>query len=126
MEPLAGPRLREHLGCVDDDERRRLLEKVGEAVGRLHDVGIVHGDLTTSNILVDGEGVALLDFGLGDRSTEDEARGVDLHVLMEALDATHREGWFEAVLDGYRRRTHSKGVEQKVVYIVRRGRYRGS
>jgi tRNA A-37 threonylcarbamoyl transferase component Bud32 len=44
---------------------------LGEVVGRLHSGGLIHGDITTSNILVmeeeegeDGLHLVLIDFGL--------------------------------------------------------------
>jgi N6-L-threonylcarbamoyladenine synthase/protein kinase Bud32 len=66
-------------------------EHVGEAgrtVGRLHQAGIVHGDLTTSNIIVRGETCVLIDFGLAQVSSEIEARGVDIHVFFQTLEST--------------------------------------
>ncbi|HVM44693.1 MAG TPA: Kae1-associated kinase Bud32, partial [Candidatus Thermoplasmatota archaeon] len=59
---------------------------------------------------------------------EVEDMGGDLHVLMEALEATHPEhpGAFARVLDGYRRAGGGEDVVRKVEDIVRRGRYRGT
>lgn len=37
-------------------EKHRLLERVGRLVQRLHQAGFAHGDLTASNIVVDGDG----------------------------------------------------------------------
>jgi TP53 regulating kinase-like protein len=90
----------------DDEELRELMAKVGEAVGRMHGIGIVHGDLTTSNLMLrprnkegvngetqegkvlDGE-IVLIDFGLASQSTADEDRAVDLYVLERAFGSTH-------------------------------------
>jgi len=60
----------------------------GEAVGRLHGAGIVHGDLTTSNMIVRDGQCVLIDFGLASTSPEVEARGVDLHVFFQTLAST--------------------------------------
>jgi N6-L-threonylcarbamoyladenine synthase/protein kinase Bud32 len=60
----------------------------GEAVGRLHGAGIVHGDLTTSNMIVRGDQCVLIDFGLASTSSEVESRGVDLHVFFQTLEST--------------------------------------
>ena len=60
----------------------------GKAVGRLHGAGIVHGDLTTSNMIVRGDQCVLIDFGLASTSPEVESRGVDLHVLFQTLEST--------------------------------------
>ncbi|HVL87130.1 MAG TPA: bifunctional N(6)-L-threonylcarbamoyladenine synthase/serine/threonine protein kinase [Candidatus Thermoplasmatota archaeon] len=127
MEELAAPRLREVLGEASRKDLENLLRSAGEAVARLHDADVVHGDLTTSNLLAHGDGVALLDFGLGVRSRDPEDKGTDLHVLMEALSATHAEGLFDFVLGGYRSEAKDpKPVEESLAQIVRRGRYRGT
>jgi N6-L-threonylcarbamoyladenine synthase/protein kinase Bud32 len=75
----------------------------GEAVGRLHGAGIVHGDLTTSNMIVRGDQCVLIDFGLASTSPEIESRGVDLHVFFQTLEST-TENYAElkqAFVDGY-------------------------
>lgn len=104
------------------------LAEVGAMAARLHARAIVHGDLTTSNALVTPQGVALVDFGLARANAELEDMGADLHVLMEALEATHpeMERAFEHVLAGYRAVGGSEDVVKKVEEIVRRGRYRGT
>ena len=65
--------------------------KIGRAVARLHDGGLVHGDLTTSNmILRDGDGVlVLIDFGLAANATLAEDKAVDLYVLERAITSAH-------------------------------------
>ncbi|RYP26063.1 hypothetical protein DL767_008166 [Monosporascus sp. MG133] len=108
------------------------MRRVGEAVGALHRVGVVHGDLTTSNMmlrpfgggetaavnghrgaaadgddddarLLDGE-IVIIDFGLASQGSADEDRAVDLYVLERAFASTHprAEGLFPVLLDGYR------------------------
>lgn len=127
LERLDGPQLKEVLNR-DPARAEGLLRKLGEAAARLHAKGLVHGDLTTSNVLVQGDGVALLDFGLASLNAEDEDKGGDLHVLMEALEATHSDlhGAFGHALAGYRDAGGAAAVQKKVEDIVRRGRYRGT
>ncbi|QYZ79253.1 bifunctional N(6)-L-threonylcarbamoyladenine synthase/serine/threonine protein kinase [Methanofollis formosanus] len=64
------------------------LELAGVAVGRLHGAGIVHGDLTTSNMIERDGRCVLIDFGLAHASAEVEDQGVDLHVLFQILEST--------------------------------------
>ena len=75
----------------------------GEAVGRLHGAGIVHGDLTTSNMIVRDDQCVLIDFGLASTSAEVESRGVDLHVFFQTLESTTEnfEELREAFIAGY-------------------------
>ncbi|WP_243668731.1 Kae1-associated serine/threonine protein kinase, partial [Methanoculleus chikugoensis] len=76
----------------------------GEAVGRLHGTGIVHGDLTTSNMIVRDGQCVLIDFGLASTSSEVESRGgVDLHVFFQTLESTTEnfEELKAAFVEGY-------------------------
>jgi len=103
-----------------------LSEKVGELVGKLHSGGIVHGDLTTSNLLLAGERLYLLDFGLAYYDKGLEARGVDVHVLFQTFESTHRnhEALIEAFKKGYQRTfIDSEDVLKRVDEIKKRARY---
>ncbi len=64
--------------------------EAGCMVGVLHTAGIMHGDLTTSNmILRAGDGrCVLIDFGLSQVTAEIEQRGVDIHVFFQTLEST--------------------------------------
>jgi len=69
-------------------------EEAGRMVGRLHAIGIMHGDLTTGNIILrerDRRGV-LIDFGLSQVTSEIEQRGVDVHVMFQTLKSTNPDG----------------------------------
>lgn len=111
------------------EPRGDILGKVGEAVGRLHAAGVVHGDLTSSNVMMsdDGEeGVVLIDFGLAVLSAADEDRAVDLYVLERAFASTHPEleGVFaEEVLGAYGRTWKgAKVVLRRLEDVRMRGR----
>jgi N6-L-threonylcarbamoyladenine synthase/protein kinase Bud32 len=69
------------------------VREAGRMIGRLHTAGVMHGDLTTSNLILrksDGKCV-LIDFGLAQATTEIEQRGVDVHVLFQTLESTAPE-----------------------------------
>ncbi len=130
MEYVNGPRLKEALPRMDRPDLRRTCALVGSLVGRLHSGGIVHGDLTTSNmILRDGAKLYFIDFGLSDYSSELEARGIDLLLMSRAFKSTHfalHSRAFEAVVDGYRQvtgRNETELVLRKMREIEKRGRY---
>jgi Kae1-associated kinase Bud32 len=104
----------------------KLCEQTGELIGRLHTCGIVHGDLTTSNILLKDGRLYLIDFGLAYLDKTLEARGVDIHVLFQTFESTHEnhEELIEAFKKGYGRTF--KGAEkvlERVKEIESRGRY---
>jgi len=121
MELVEGERVKEILENRKDKE---LCRSIGSAIGTLHSHDIIHGDLTTSNMLVrDGE-LFFIDFGLGERSFEIEKKGVDLHVLLEAFTAVGEEDLFEDVLAGYESAyDRSSEVIKRVKEITMRGRY---
>jgi len=130
MEYIDGPRLKEALSGMDESEVRATCNHVGSLIGRLHSNGIVHGDLTTSNmILRDRSKLFFIDFGLSDYSREVEARGVDLLLMSRAFKSTHFRLYskaFKAVLDGYRDavgRVDTQLVLSKMHEIEKRGRY---
>ncbi|MGQ0798001.1 MAG: RIO1 family regulatory kinase/ATPase domain-containing protein, partial [Methanobacteriota archaeon] len=93
----------------------------------LHRAGIVHGDLTTSNMIVRDGRVVMIDFSLGGKEASAEARGVDLHLLREALTSAHAHAaaYYRDVLAGYRETfgVGARGVVAKVREIEGRGRY---
>ena len=107
---------------------QKLCEKIGTSIACLHNNDIIHGDITTSNILIDSEKITFIDFGLGEKNSEVESKGVDLHVLMEAIESTHSQysQCFKYVLDGYKKeyKKNAKTVISKIDEIVKRGRYR--
>lgn len=130
MEFIEGKQVKQLLGEVSKSERHRLCLKIGELIGRLHKYGIIHGDLTTSNMIKDSEGkIFFVDFGLGEKRRELEARGVDLHLMKRALQSTHfrfAEECFDAVIEGYSKVLDAetvKNVLDKIKEIERRGRY---
>lgn len=130
MEFVEGKQVKQLLGSLSGKERQALCIRIGELIGKLHVHGIVHGDLTTSNLILNAEGkIFLVDFGLGEKNTEIEAKGVDLHLMKRALQSTHyqfAEECFESVLKGY---STVSGAEEegrilgKIREIERRGRY---
>ncbi|KAK5956401.1 serine/threonine-protein kinase bud32 [Knufia fluminis] len=137
-----------------EEDVKSLLRRIGRAVGAMHSRGgVVHGDLTSSNIMVrprkqdtmnghaeeqqrsdspdlNGE-IVLIDFGLATQSIQDEDRAVDLYVLERAFGSTHprQERWFDAEVlqhqDGYKGSFKDANVVLKRLEEVRmRGRKR--
>ena len=130
MEFIEGKQVKQLLSEVTKSERQSLCLKIGELIGRLHEYGIIHGDLTTSNMILDSEGkIFFVDFGLGEKTKELEARGVDLHLMKRALQSTHfrfTEECFDAVIRGYSKVLGAetvKNILDKIKEIERRGRY---
>ena len=130
MEYLKGTQVKQLLNDVSENERRLVCLQIGQEIGMLHECGLIHGDLTTSNMIMNDEGkVFFVDFGLGEKNDEVEAKGVDLHLMKRALQSTHyrfAEECFKFVIDGYgsvAKGAALKNVLHKVKEIERRGRY---
>jgi Kae1-associated kinase Bud32 len=123
------------------------VEKTGEGIGRLHEANIIHGDLTTSNILVkkgsgnrdQGSGpdtrspkpdtrIYFIDFGLGEVSDSVEKRGVDIRVFKESINSTKPEQLtvlMKAFWRGYKKECkETDAVKERLVKIEKRGRYK--
>jgi TP53 regulating kinase-like protein len=130
MQYIEGQQVKQLLNTADKQERHAICLQIGESIARLHSCGLIHGDLTTSNMIQTPDGkIYFVDFGLGEKNMELEAQGVDLHLLKRALQSTHFLFWeecFQAVLCGY---TSVRGVGwaekvyEKNREIERRGRY---
>jgi TP53 regulating kinase-like protein len=119
MEYIQGSPLKEVISTT-------LCEQTGEIIGRLHNGNIIHGDLTTSNIIWDGERVYLIDFGLSFVSGSIEDKGVDVHVFFQTLESSHTD--YEELIDafcrGYRTKSeHADEILSRAREIEKRGRY---
>lgn len=130
MEHINGRQLKAIIPEASTDLLRNIGEKVGRYVGSMHGGGIVHGDLTTSNIIVNDKGQTFfVDFGLGDFSTEVEERSIDIHLMRRALESSHYSA-SDYFLSGFEKgytevvgRRISSEVFQRMEEILSRGRY---
>ncbi len=126
LEFIDGPTAKE---VLDEGGARAhaVAREMGRIAGRLHRAGIIHGDLTTSNMIVRDGRIVLIDFSLGAKDERTEARGVDLHLLREALVSAHKHAaaYYRDVLAGYRGAfgAGADDVVRKVREIESRGRY---
>lgn len=122
---------RDYIRRTDDQGALgRLAAALGRAVAGLHQRGIIHGDLTTSNVLVDNGDpgdLVLIDFGLGFAEGSAEDKGVDLYVLERAFLSTHpdSEAVFSAVMDSYRNSLANKKMRSDVMAKFEEIRMRG-
>lgn len=125
MEYIEGERLKNVIDEMEEEEKKRICYEIGKNVAMLHKNGIVHGDITTSNLILRNKKLHFIDFGLGMKSGENEARGIDLHLLMESLNAAHTDKrLFKWVMEGYKDNFEdAEDVERKIGEIIRRGRY---
>ncbi|NWZ24304.1 PRPK protein, partial [Asarcornis scutulata] len=137
LEDIVGSiTVQDHINSVQDSgsdtsSLLNLAEKMGELLARMHDEDLIHGDLTTSNVLLrppaEKLDLVLIDFGLSFISGLPEDKGVDLYVLEKAFLSTHpnTETLFKALLKTYGATSKKSGPVMKRLDEVRlRGRKR--
>jgi TP53 regulating kinase and related kinases len=134
--------LRDTPGSKESPVILELMQRIGRAIGKLHAIGVIHGDLTTSNLMLSQPGtvmdpqkpqlqpdlggdVVLIDFGLAAGSSQEEDRAVDLYVLERAYASTHPtiEEYFQEVIRAYGESYKgAKQVLKKLEDVRQRGR----
>ena len=132
MEFVEGPTVKENLNSLPRKDRLVVYREIGRAAANLHRAGIMHGDLTTSNIILkEGmpEELFVIDFGLAKTSQRIEDQAVDLFLLYEALKAAHfrflDEAW-KMIIKAYKHNYTIAGkVLERLGKIEKRRRYRG-
>ncbi|RMF55355.1 Kae1-associated serine/threonine protein kinase [Candidatus Woesearchaeota archaeon] len=119
---------------IDDQKIRDVLntkncKTIGKEIGRIvaliHNQGIIHGDLTTSNMILKGRNIFFIDFGLSFFSEKTEDKAVDLHLLRQALESKHTKIWekcFKAVLQGYKVAKDYNKILKRFEVVEQRGR----
>lgn len=113
----------------DWDTMENLMKCIGVIIATMHDIDVIHGDLTTSNMIFDPDSTQLttIDFGLSFTSSLVEDKGVDLYVLERAFLSTHSqtEKLFQIILDSYSSKSkNGPAVISKLDEVRMRGRKR--
>ncbi|XP_066375560.1 pentatricopeptide repeat-containing protein At5g61370, mitochondrial-like [Miscanthus floridulus] len=114
---------------VNEEHLNDIATQIGNAIGKLHDGGLVHGDLTTSNMIIKNSNnqLVLIDFGLSFTSTIPEDKAVDLYVLERALISMHSScgDVMEKILAAYRKASKQWcSTQNKLAQVRQRGRKR--
>lgn len=126
MEFVQGTLLKD---VVDRRLAKQIYTTLGTFAARLHQSGVIHGDLTTKNVIESGTRTFLIDFGLAFRSERLEDRAEDLHLLKQAIKSSAQSlstNLFEYVLTGYGEESGQKqatSIKKQILEIERRGRY---
>lgn len=102
--------------------------QIGKNLAVLHDNSIIHGDLTTSNLILSPDNTLFfIDFGLGFESNKIEDKAIDIHLIKEAFEAKHSENsqkFFSAFIEGYKNSKFSKETLSRLEKVEKRGRYK--
>ena len=123
MKFLHGDLVKDVFDDLNERVRNDLCFNMGKQITELHRNNIVHGDLTTSNMILNKGRLSFFDFGLGFESLRTEDKAVDLHLLKQAFESKHyeyAEESFKHVLKGY----NDKEVIDRLTKVEGRGRYK--
>lgn len=118
MELIEGKKLKD---VLSEENCKELCRKIGAAVSIMHNGNIIHGDLTSSNIIVkDGE-ICFIDFGLSVEAKSLEQKAADLLTLYQNFNSVHPkvEAW-KYFLEGYKGQEEVLKVFEK---MLKRRRY---
>ena len=128
LEYVEGKCVKDVFNSISEKERKSIAETIGMSVARLHGAGIVHGDLTTSNMIKNRRGLFLFDFGLAQMSMRQEDQAGDLFLLKEAVKAAHfmyLNGTWQYIVRAYRESSqNAHAVLAQLEKIERRRRYK--
>jgi len=128
MGNIDGERLKDALNGMKRPEQTGVAGKIGEVVAALHSSDIVHGDLTTSNMILKGNELYVIDFGLGRVSNRAEDKATDLFLLWEALQSAHFEiadmMWKNIINTYALKYSNAPEVIKRLGSIERRRRYK--
>ncbi len=106
MKFIEGKKFKEIVNKLERNDLKIYFKKIGLMISKLHENGHVHGDITTSNlILTPSRDIFLIDFGLHEYSDSIEDKSVDLHLLKRVLVSSHGDLFklcFKSFLEGYR------------------------
>ncbi len=125
MSFLEGDKVRD---ILDIKNHYDISRDIGRKIGTLHKHGIIHGDLTTSNLIYHKNNIYFIDFGLSFFSDKVEDKAVDLHLFRQALESKHHKIWqqcFEAAIAGYKEcYSEAEKVLERFKIVEKRGRYK--
>ena len=133
MKFIHGTKMKDLMYSLDLDKKQKLFNDLGNQIAILHINGHIHGDITTSNMIITPEeDVFLIDFGLHEYSDTIEDKSVDLHLLKRVLISSHGEDFkpcFDAFLEGYKSEYQNHKIDdyheiiRNIAVIETRGRY---
>ena len=123
MDFIPGEKLRD---VLLQGKEHNSADQIGDLVGKLHSKHIIHGDLTTSNMIINKDQLNLIDFGLSSFSEKVEDKAVDLFLLEKGLMSTHPEisdKTFKKIVSRYKKAyPEAAKVLERLEQVKKRGR----
>jgi len=122
MEFIEGKKLRD---VLTKKTLTKYCKQLGKDIALLHAHDIIHGDLTTSNMIVKKDKIFFIDFGLSQVSKKIEDKAVDLHLMQQALESKHYKIWeeaFKTIISSYKSSFDAKDILERFKVVESRGR----
>ena len=133
MKYVEGEKLKDILHSLTTSKKVQYLKEIGKSIAYLHKNGHIHGDITTSNIiLTPSQDLFIIDFGLHNYSDSIEDKSTDLHLFKRVLISSHGSNFticFDSFLEGYRKGygiekiDECRAILKNMSVIETRGRY---
>ncbi|MBY9017120.1 MAG: Kae1-associated serine/threonine protein kinase [Candidatus Lokiarchaeota archaeon] len=133
MKYIKGEKLKDVLQSLTATKKVQYLREIGNSIAYLHKNGHIHGDITTSNIiLTPSQELFIIDFGLHDYSDSIEDKSTDIHLFKRVLISSHGSDFtlcFDTFLEGYRegygieKKIECRDILKNISVIETRGRY---
>lgn len=130
MTYIDGYVLRDIVNQIDREKLCNICKIIGIYVAKLHDNSVIHGDVTTSNIMIEKESndVYIIDFGLANFVKRIEDQAIDVHIFFRSIESVHSDVENIAkkcFIDGYSeiRKSYINKILDTVTYIRKMGRY---
>jgi TP53 regulating kinase and related kinases len=132
MDFIEGERLSTSLDSLPEKKALEICRIIGQQVSKLHQANIIHGDLTTSNMILredkDKDKIYFIDFGLSFHSPRIEDKAVDLHLIKQAFESKHfkkSDIYLKNILEGYKQSNpQALLVLKQLEKVESRGRYK--
>ncbi len=129
IEHVDGPRVKDIVSELPPGEVEHIFETLGRSTAELHSSGIMHGDLTTANLIRRDGTLVFLDFGLSLYTDRIEDHAVDLRLIKETVQGAHSaiaDHALKSLFAGYELGVggaRSRATLRQLRSIERRGRY---
>lgn len=128
MEFIKGKKVADILDKLKN--RLEVCNQIGKNLAILHNNNIIHGDLTTSNMILNKKDNKLyfIDFGLSYIDEKIEHKAVDLHLLKQAFESKHWKHFdssFKLIIESYKKYSKdSDKILERFDIVELRGRYK--
>lgn len=108
------------MDCLNEN----LLEKGFREIIKMHSLDVVHGDLTTLNMICCEDEVFIIDFGLSELNGRVEDKAVDLNLFFNCIKNEHPEFYSmkEGLEEKYLETSFGKKVIERLKNVEKRGR----